>query len=238
MKHFKKILLLCFCLTVTFVAKLFAEGEPKISIVTEDLYPFNYVDGDDVKGSSTKLIKKTFNTLKWDSADIEVMPWARAYSYALNEPNILIYSMLRIPDREELFKWVAKVGQIKVGVVKLKSRKDINVDNIEDLNKYKMGVYVGSPIINYLKEYGIEVSDVVGRYKSLVPMLVRGRIDVVPGSVASFLGEARKQGYEDKFEIIYKFDELSKDLYCAFSDETDDDIVNQFKDAFQKVNKQ
>lgn len=236
MKLIKKILLLWMCLISLLSTDLQAYDRPKINVVTEDLYPFNYCENGDIKGSATLKVKKTLDELDLSDTEINVLPWARAYNIALSEPNVLIYSMLRVDKRENLFKWVAKVGRVKACVIKLKSRDDIAVNKIEDLNNYKMGVYVGSPIVNYLNDYDIDVSNIVGRYSSLVPMLVQGRIDVVPGSVDSFLAEARKQGYEDIFEIIFCIEDLCKDLYCAFSIETDDIIVNQFKEAFHKVN--
>lgn len=231
-------MLICFFMIgiVSLSMAVFAQDDAPIKIVTEDLYPYNYLDGTEVKGSSTDKIKKTLQELGWNNLNFRVLPWARAYDIALNEPNVLIYSMLRFDKREDHFKWVAKVGRVRACVVRLKSRNDIQVNKIEDLKSYKMGVYVGSPIVNYLNDYGIEVSDVVGRYSSLVPMLVQGRIDVVPGSVDSFLAEASDQGYGDIFEIIFCIEDLGKDLYCAFSYGTDDSIVRQFKEAFQRVN--
>ncbi|WP_229160777.1 substrate-binding periplasmic protein [Fluctibacter halophilus] len=39
-------------------------------------------------------------------ATFEVMPWARAFEEAQHAPNVLIFSIIRSPEREPLFEWI------------------------------------------------------------------------------------------------------------------------------------
>jgi len=43
------------------------------------------------------------------SATIEYMPWARAQQIAMTEPNIGILSLTRSPEREDKYRWLAKI---------------------------------------------------------------------------------------------------------------------------------
>lgn len=215
---------------------LFAQSSHPLTIVTEDLYPFNYPDGDEVKGSSTDKVIEALSLLDLAEEKITILPWPRAYSRALNEENILIYSILRTKEREDLFKWVAKVGEMRVGVMKLKSRPDIQINEMNKLSDYKMAVFVDSPLQEYLLKRKIPITNLVGKYESVIHLLNSGRVDLVPGSVVAFLSTARKLGIVDKFEVAYYFDDLGKDLYVAFSKKTSDEMVNKFRKAFEKVN--
>lgn len=75
----------------------------KIQVVTENCYPYNYIDKNGIiVGKLTDDIK---DILVFSGVDysIEVYPWARALKLATTRPNVLIYSILRTPRRENFF---------------------------------------------------------------------------------------------------------------------------------------
>jgi len=45
-------------------------------------------------------------------ANVAFMPWARAFSIAESNPNTIILSMIRTPEREDNFYWIIKVSFI------------------------------------------------------------------------------------------------------------------------------
>jgi polar amino acid transport system substrate-binding protein len=44
---------------------------------------------------------------------IELLPWVRAYNMALNRDNVLIYTITRTTERENLFHWIVLLGAAK-----------------------------------------------------------------------------------------------------------------------------
>ncbi|MEI8631015.1 hypothetical protein P4S72_00655 [Vibrio sp. PP-XX7] len=58
---------------------------------------------------------------------------------ALDEKDILIYSIARTKERESLFKWVGPIAPYNVYLFKLKARSDIIVNTLEDVKKYRIG---------------------------------------------------------------------------------------------------
>jgi len=73
-----------------------------LRVVTEDSYPVQYVENGQLKGKNATSINTALEMMKLD-ASIEVLPWARAYNMALSTPNVLIFSITRTPEREDLF---------------------------------------------------------------------------------------------------------------------------------------
>lgn len=235
MNQIKFFLTCIFLLSCLYCPESYSDDKIEIKIVTEELVPFNYVEDGELRGSATELIKKVLENLPNYSAEFKVLPWARAYNVAIKEDNVLIYSMLRSEEREDQFKWVAKVAELKVGLLRLKSRSDLNIVDLTDLKNHAMAVYVDSAAQHYLEANEISFSNVVANYESTIHLLLSGRVNFVPGGVVPLFAKAKELGVADKFEVVYYFDNLSRGLYAAFSKGTSDEIVRDFKDAFDNL---
>ncbi len=91
----------------TTASTIFSDQD--INVVTENWRPYNYEENSKIKGSSTKIVQTVLNQSGFQYA-INLYPWARSYQEALNNKNTLIYTIVRIPLREHLFKWVGPVA--------------------------------------------------------------------------------------------------------------------------------
>jgi polar amino acid transport system substrate-binding protein len=80
-----------------------------LRIVTEELPPYSMTRGGKLTGMSTEVVQAVLKEIG-QQADIQSMPWARAYDLALHNPDVLIYSIIRTPEREHLFKWVGTIA--------------------------------------------------------------------------------------------------------------------------------
>lgn len=83
-------------------------AEP-IRIVTEELPPYNMTRDGQLTGMSTEVVRAVLKEVNVQ-ANIQSMPWARAYDLALHDPDVLIYSITRTAEREHLFKWVGTIA--------------------------------------------------------------------------------------------------------------------------------
>nr|WP_314582816.1 transporter substrate-binding domain-containing protein [uncultured Pseudomonas sp.] len=80
-----------------------------IRVVTEELPPYNMTRDGQLTGMSTEVVQAVLKQVNVQ-ASIQSMPWARAYDLALHDPDVLIYSITRTPEREHLFKWVGTIA--------------------------------------------------------------------------------------------------------------------------------
>lgn len=160
-----------------------AFADDKIRVVTESWYPFNYLDEKgNIVGKSTKVVKAILNDSGLDY-EIEINPWSRAFNLVTSQPNVLIYSILRTPDREDLFYWFCPISKLeRHKVYKLTARTDIAVNAEEDIKKYTTGVTGNTFLHKYMTGLGfvdgknlqVNSDDSVS-----INMFIAGRIDLL-----------------------------------------------------------
>ena len=208
------------------------------TIITEDYPPFNYSDKDVRKGLSTEifeLILKNLNSTK-TVKDIKALPWSTGYNLALSKENTALFSMARISEREELFKWVGPITSVKVSIIAPKS-KGIKLSKIEDLVKYKIGLVKDDAakhllLLSYnvpkdnLKEF-IKLSDSISQ-------LDAGSIDLAASGEIAFKSEIKQKGKKNNdYETVFLLKE--SELFYAFNKNTPDSLIKQVQEAFDKV---
>jgi len=204
-------------------------------IVTEELPPYNYQENGIAKGLSTEVVEAVLAETGIET-DILFYPWARSYLMAQSRKNTLIFSMARIPERENLFEWVGVVCPITTSFFKLASNPEIEVNSLEDARKYVIGVTLENVNYLYLQSKGFKNLELEGQDLLNMRKLAHGRIDLVPFDEASFVYQVRKDGMDPaRFEAIYQVEDLSKYLYMAFSKTSDPELVARFRDALHRI---
>ena len=78
-----------------------------LRVLTEDLPPYQVVKNHQVVAGSAFLQVEAIFKSAGLPCRTEVLPWARAYELARTQPNTLVYSLARLPAREDLFIWLA-----------------------------------------------------------------------------------------------------------------------------------
>lgn len=131
-------------------------ADDKIYVVTENWYPYNYLDKKgNIVGKSTNVVKAILANAKVDYS-IAIYPWTRAFNLASTRPNVLIYSILRTPQREKLFYWICPIStQEPHKIYKLTSRKDIVVHSEQDIKKYTISVTRSTFLHQYMLNLGL-----------------------------------------------------------------------------------
>ncbi len=86
-------------------------GNTEIRCVTEEFPPFNYTNEKKLIGISVDILHELFKVVEFEYK-IEMLPWARAYDIALNEGNVMIFTVGRNANRENLFHWIGKVATV------------------------------------------------------------------------------------------------------------------------------
>ncbi len=217
----------------------------KVTVVTCIEPPYQMQEKDrPLTGVSVELVRMM---LKEAGADlkIEVYPWARAYSMAQRQENVMLFSILRNPQREKLFKWVDTLHPFHVNFYRLKNRPDIVVNTLDDARKYKIGVLRDDSRNIFLRSQGFGGNlDEVTLDSQNIKKLFLGRIDLLPSDplVLSYWFKvmsndpASVQKYDMKnVESIYHIAEADGENYVAMSPQTDDRVVKHFRRALNRV---
>jgi polar amino acid transport system substrate-binding protein len=228
-----------------YSAAVFAGGAPllpnSITVVTEELPPFNYTDNGKLVGFSTEVVEAVLKEVGIQGV-FSSMAWARAYDTALTGENILIYSIARSPQREKLFKWVGVVAPTDNYIFALRER-GIKLTTLEEAKKYKIGTVNEDIREQYLVSKGFVKGENLQpstRFPLMYDKLKAGRIDLCPVLDVVLLDLARRNGddAEKLFERVLTLPEIGRDgTYMAFGANTSDALVERFRKGLDTLKK-
>lgn len=212
-----------------------AEDLPTIRVVTSTFPPFSYVEDGTAKGIAVERARHIFADIGI-SPNIEVYPWARAYTIAEQEPNTLIFSMGRNEKREKLFKWVGEIAGFDVHIYRSNRRQDLNISSITELKRHKVLGLIKDIKSDCLISRGIDVATVRSE-EIAVRMILAGRADLMPSDRNAMDYRLEKMGLgPDAMVPVLAVEELSNPLYAAFNKDTADSIVERFRGALARIN--
>ena len=187
-----------------------------IHIVTEILPPWQTLHDEQLGGIATQVVKATLEEVDIDY-DIMIYPWARAYKLALEEENVLIYSIVRTQAREPLFHWVGVIGRIQEHFYKDAGRHDIQVQVLEDARKYTIITPRQDFRHQFAEKHGFNIYLVNNQMQAL-KMLLSGRGDLVLDDELTLSYELGQLNLNpDKIQKVLFVPELAIDFEMALS---------------------
>lgn len=230
-----KGLLLLFMFSL-FPSKSFSQ---KITFVTEDLPPLQIEhDNKPPSGAFVELINLIIKDANID-AKIEVYPWARTHELALKQENTFIFSILRSESREDKFLWVDKIFTLKSYLAVLKSRTDIEINDIDEAKKYSVGSIRHDLAETYMLDKGFKLQKnlyLSSKYPVLWQMLYSGRTDIAFTNNIVWRHEIKKAGLDSsRVKLIYEIPDIASDLFLAANLKTDVAIVKKVKDSLAAI---
>jgi polar amino acid transport system substrate-binding protein len=208
-------------------------AEEKINLMAEILPPFQYYNEDKIlTGISIEIIESIKTEIK-SKVPIKIVPWSRGLKITKKRKNSALFSMLKTPGREKLFKWVGPLVDFSVVFFK-KTGAPIYLKSVEDAKKVKkIGVTRNVANHEMLLALGFKNLDVLqsGADEKNIKKLVKGRIDLWPTAYFGGLYNAKNLGYEGMIEPIGDFPVFQGQLYLAFNITTADIIINKWQTA-------
>ena len=205
-----------------------------LDITTEENAPFNYLDSQQrVSGISTEILleigRRTGTQMK-----IQVTPWARAYQTALNAGDSCVYSTVRLPEREALYKWV---GPISVNKWALFAKGDFNAPmaTINDARAYRIGGVILDAKSLYLKSLGFSNFDLVGDDNLNLAKLMAGRIDLWVAGLYRGRELAAQVGIKNIKPVLVV---REVEYFLACNPKTSDETINVLNQSLQTLRKE
>lgn len=210
---------------------------PAIKVVTEESYPINHTDetSQAMTGFATDYL---LGVLKQSDINYSInsYTWERSYKIASEEPNVLIYSMARTPERENNFHWLFEIMTLKYSLYGIESRR-VHFKDATDFRDFQIALTAGSASLKYLREDGYNNIVVAKDYEHLDNLIKHGRIDFVASSKLALTSFMNKYNYEkDTFRPYKELNYVDIDLYYAMSKGTDKRLVDTLS-ALLKENK-
>jgi polar amino acid transport system substrate-binding protein len=222
---------LCVFAVLIAPAQVLAIEVPAIEVLTEENPPFNFQDRQGIGGISTEIIKEMGRragvtmSIRWTS-------WVRAYQGAIKNSNTCVYSTVRLPEREALFKWVGPIATNKWALF-ARSDFDKHINTIDDARSFRIGGVIQDANIMYLQSLGFTHLDLVGEDNLNVNKLAGGRIDLWITPYYKGIELIKRSGQTNIHPILMV---REVDYYLACNPGTSDDELEALSLALRTLN--
>jgi len=206
-----------------------------LRIVTEIYPPYNFVDKNgNVTGQSTELVEAILERTG-TQAEIEVMPLSEGLALAQEGPGVVIYSLNRTPQREDLFKWVGSIGNYEQAFY-AREGSTIEVNKLEDAkNVEKIGVYKGDAGAQFLASQGFTNLDESLTDAEALKNLMDGTVQLWLGNKEGLAITAEQAGVNPDDLVVLPTVVIRADLYIAFSKDVPDSTVQAWQNALDAL---
>jgi polar amino acid transport system substrate-binding protein len=214
-----------------------APAGERIQVVTEELPPYNMTEQGQLTGMSTEVVRAVLKEVGVQ-ANIQSMPWARAYDIALNSENVLIYSIARTRQREKSFKWVGIVAPMRWYLYSLPQR-NIQLRQLDDARRYQIATVQQDAGEQHLLARGFAIGKNLqssNKYAHNYEKLTLGRVDLWIANELNARYLARRAGGEVPVPVLSLPDLANDDgLSMAFSLQTSDAMVERFRQGLKTI---
>jgi len=207
-----------------------ARPEPRLYLTTEAAAPHSMLEGKRVIGIGADTVREIMGRAHIDHT-IELLPWKRAYTLALERHDTCVFSTTRTPEREALFKWVGPIGEADWVLMGRADRK-LKLESLEDARRYRIGTYNGDARDLYLRARGFDVdpapNDLINPRK-----LMANRIDLWAASIRPGSATLSRMGYADKIVPVLVFNRIR--VYLACNRAVPDDLTARMGSALESM---
>ncbi len=164
---------------IALVACCTVTGAHALQMLTEENPPFNFTEGSKLTGLSTEIVTAIGERAKL-ALTLASMPWQQAYEKAQSNRETCVFSTVRLPNRERVFKWV---GPIAASEWALFAKKDFSGDikKLADAKPYRIGAVAQDAKVEWLKERFLTNIVTYSEDKQIPPRLTldRKQVDAV-----------------------------------------------------------
>lgn len=175
-----------------------AQALDEFQWLSEEFAPFNFSENGVAKGIAVDVLVEMWARLgvPRTTADIQMLPWARGYRIAQEQPGTCLFSMSVTEARRELFAFVEPLLDARIAIIAPKSRA-LALSSMDDLAPLAIGVVredIGEHVLVQAEAPGTLMR--ADSARSLVRMLAGGRFDAIAYGLDSALWAMRLEGLD------------------------------------------
>lgn len=211
-------------------------GAEALRIYCESAPPNQFLlpDGS-LTGMAVEVVRE-IQKLVGNSDPIQLVPWARGYDALQKQPNVVLFSVARTPEREPLFHWIGPLHELRFNFY-VKADSHIVINSMEDAKQVgRIGVYNNDVRDEILTKAGFRNLDRSTSNVFNFKKLMTGRIDAYTTDAAALDAEAREAGYRAE-DVKAAFTFMRVQIYVAISRGTPESTVKAWSEAFAILQK-
>ena len=230
----KKIILYLFAISTA----LSLQASNGYRIVTEEYPPFSYTEGNAVKGISTDIVRAILKQIGWHRTPITIIPWKKAKNFVHNDPKAIIFSMYRIPERENQYKWVGPIAKDYWNLYSLSKIEnhipEYHIYRLNDAKQYSIATQKGGAFDKLLLRNGFTHLQSTVTTEESIERLLNFQAQILAASELPLYSIMHKMKIKpSKIKCVMKV--KSGDLYICFNTAAPDKVVNLFRNALKEL---
>lgn len=204
----------------------------ELQLYTEESPPLNFTRDGQLTGFSTDIVHQ-LAARTGDVTHIKLAPWTRGYAMAQVTPDVGIFTMARIPEREQSFQWV---GPISLSLNRFYTRKGsgIRIESIAAAQTRQLVLPRAWYSYQYLVDKGFSNIYTVTSAERMMQMFRSGRGDMLAVSdiaLPALLELADMTADQLEPQLVF----LQHESYLAFSPATDPAVISRWQVALDEM---
>ena len=208
----------------------------ELTIFVDHWPPYNFKKDDKIVGICTELIEAALKEAGMPYRFL-IYPFKRALLTVKRTPDTMLFTVARVPQRENMFKWIGPLHPRKVCLYRLKHRTDIRIRTVEDIKRYRTGVLLGGSVEQFFITRGFQKDDymLVPHSEQLIKRLIKNRVDLIPGDPIDLAYQMKHLEYNfERLENVYLLSEKGG-YYMIANKDTSDEIVVKLQKSLDRV---
>ncbi len=196
--------------------------------------PLVYAEDGKLWGVAPEVVEE-IQKLVGDINQLKVTPWLRAYKQAQEAPMQAVFAIVRIPEREKLFKWVGPIFSEGDYFFKRKG-SSLKVRSLKDGKSVKrIAVRKDGYTHQALVANGFDNLDVGPSYDSSYRKLAEGRVDLVLMGERTYSYMVKSAGLDPDIFERTQFKFADSGAWLAFSPDVPDELVAKWQKALDTL---
>jgi polar amino acid transport system substrate-binding protein len=227
-------------IAIAIATTVYSDAHPRaLVLVAADSAPTAYIEDGRPSGILVDVVTEALQRAG-SPFEIRLMPWARCLAEIRNGRVDGIFSVFKLPERNEFLTYTSVPIITQVEALFVRADSDVKFDgDISQLGRFRIGTIRGT-------SYGIKVDSALktgvwstvvetNGVDSLVGMLALKRIDMAVGYRHVVLEAARRKGYSNQIkELSPGIDEIRG--YLAFTKQRDySEVIVNFDRALTSM---
>ncbi len=204
-----------------------------LRIFTEAYPPLNFVEGGEVTGCATEVVREIFQRTG-DAGEIRLVSWEEGYKAVSEQPNTALYSTVMTAERKNRFQWVGPIGVLDTNFYARRG-SGIGIATLDDARK----VGAISVVTDYyseqeLRKEGFANLRVFADEETALRKMLDGETQLFVGGNVVMPALLEKAGA--KAEDVEPVFTLSTDLtYVAFSQAAPAAVVDRWQRTLNEM---
>ncbi|MGQ5522900.1 substrate-binding periplasmic protein [Chitinimonas sp. PSY-7] len=205
---------------------------------TEDLPPFNLLnEHGEPSGYAVEVLSLLMKEANQEYK-LELVPWARALSLAKQQPDTLVFTIARTPEREVYFHWIGPYASRVTSLLRLSS-SEARASTLTEARRFRVAVLNGDVGMDMLLAQGFVRGFnliTVDKRNDLIKLLQLKSVDFVAGNPAMMRYVAsRTELPVDQLVTELTMSKRTDGYYFALNRQSDPEIVQRLQSAFERL---